>query len=1134
MAGYYNWIYNATPTPGRLQVNVASIGPSAVNNIYTLNHTGTLNNYANPYNFNTSKNYQFITNTVNLYAITGSFSINPAWSDELKYYNGMTASGNPGTSTQSFYHYSSPPTNISSNTRVRYKANGTFSNQGVANEGITEFELNEIDFRLQGFSYYKLKGSELTTNTSNSLGWCYDKSLDIYHWYDRISGSSSVNPTLSSYGYFPVGGANDNKIPSAGYRLNNCLIKFIPYSYFNFSFSYQNTGNFPLKIYTSTTQPSLSPSDWSNIQSGIYTPPAGSVLLATVTQSVSIDGSTSLTSSIPHSFYGVKGNQYLFFVGGFAGASASGSTFSSIYLKDIRVEGGYHNGNNKKYAMTTGYTYSTTLNVLSGATYSSLVGVGNTINATSSIYQNGISKIYSKIGNGQFKSGIWENGVWNSGWRVDEEMKEFHDINQFFVWNKNKRWRVEITGPIESVSSFNVGDNVSIGNIVAIDINEDRKLLKSYYTIISKTDNTIIVEFDNDFPIRRIEKDSDNHRIYITKNVWLSGGFLNGYFTGVWNYGLFKGYPLITEMYNTHWIDGIFDGGHFSSSIYQVPDFVDTVYQSGNVGLTFSEPHGLVVGDLITINKDDKTINSQYDGEHYVMSVVNNYQIVTDIEWGSDSVSESGSIEIEMNKGLLQKVDFKANNISKITSNTSIDSDAVFIYNSWMDLVYDDSYASNIGKPQTSLNNLSKRTYSSNNLYGYTTNDVLQSNSTFRDSYSTTIRRYKLGTKYKIFSDFIGDAGKFENNFNNTPTTLFGTSSTNVDSELLFTQYGWTFSRWDKSSLTFSSTEEIAQAESTIIGEELKVKAIGGGGILDITPFSNFDILNKTYQEIEKFRYTKIEFDLITFSDILSTVENVTIKGSVNSLHTPYEFNYKVTSATNYTKSPHIHFDNLNFTNRQITVGGVQTTLLYDSTYLPIYKNVNHILTSKKKKSEYFYNKRNLSMHFYGYSAFSPETIEYVIDNLHFYEVDMIPFFQYFTEENINKSIQVPYQGISPFIDYTNSNFNFIDIGLGSIQTQNSNVLVSGVGQGVSTNPPSNGFASGGFSDIRLKENIIKVGNSLLGINIYEWNYLNNKNRFRGVIAQELIGTEFESSLSIKDGFYWVDYTNLDVKFENI
>ena len=77
----------------------------------------------------------------------------------------------------------------------------------------------------------------------------------------------------------------------------------------------------------------------------------------------------------------------------------------------------------------------------------------------------------------------------------------------------------------------------------------------------------------------------------------------------------------------------------------------------------------------------------------------------------------------------------------------------------------------------------------------------------------------------------------------------------------------------------------------------------------------------------------------------------------------------------------------------------------------------------------------------------------------------MIPFFQYFTEDNINKGIQIPYQGISPFIDYTNSNFSFIDnisVGLDSIKTQNSNTVVSGVGAGIGTGDSGNIVGGGG------------------------------------------------------------------------
>ena len=387
-----------------------------------------------------------------------------------------------------------------------------------------------------------------------------------------------------------------------------------------------------------------------------------------------------------------------------------------------------------------------------------------------------------------------------------------------------------------------------------------------------------------------------------------------------------------------------------------------------------------------------------------------------------------------------------------------MESDSVFVYNSWMDLIYNNSYASNIGKPQTLLNPVSLKSYSENNLYGYTTKDILESDSNFRDSFSITKRNYKLGVKYKIFSDFIGDAGKFENQFGSSEvSTGFGLSGGLTNSgggDVLFIKDGWTFSN-DSSSyggLTFSTTNPNESNE--ILGEELKIEAFGKGGILDITPFSDNEVLNKTNEEIQKFRYTKVEFDLITYSNNLSEFESVDIGGKVYlALHKPYTFKQNL---NNY-QAPHIHFNNVNSINREVTLQApftaTQLIAPIAASYLPIYSNINHLTTPNRKKSEYFYNKRNLAMHFYGYSqAPNTESVEYIIDNLHFYEVDMIPFFQYFTEDNINKGVVIPYQGLSPFIDYTNSNFNFIDslsIGLNSIPLQNSNILVSGVAVGI-------------------------------------------------------------------------------------
>ena len=72
-----------------------------------------------------------------------------------------------------------------------------------------------------------------------------------------------------------------------------------------------------------------------------------------------------------------------------------------------------------------------------------------------------------------------------------------------------------------------------------------------------------------------------------------------------------------------------------------------------------------------------------------------------------------------------------------------------------------------------------------------------------------------------------------------------------------------------------------------------------------------------------------------------------------------------------------------------------------------------------------------------------------------------------------------------------------------------------------------------GGSDIRLKENIELVGKSKLGVNIYEFNYMDKSygdGRYRGVMAQEVPWASFKH----EDGYLWVDYSKVDVPFEKI
>jgi hypothetical protein len=78
------------------------------------------------------------------------------------------------------------------------------------------------------------------------------------------------------------------------------------------------------------------------------------------------------------------------------------------------------------------------------------------------------------------------------------------------------------------------------------------------------------------------------------------------------------------------------------------------------------------------------------------------------------------------------------------------------------------------------------------------------------------------------------------------------------------------------------------------------------------------------------------------------------------------------------------------------------------------------------------------------------------------------------------------------------------------------------------------GASAYGASDKTLKENIVKVGQSPSGFNIYEWNYLWSPERFRGVIAQEVQKIKPKAVLSNIFGHLMVDYSKLDVNMERI
>jgi hypothetical protein len=972
--------------------------------------------------FRSDKTYLFRTEIRRFDSVnTGmSFSVSPGWSNNIIGLQIDDSSSQPVSSTGTgsyFYYYDRPISTSNYTNYCSFRANSNFGTASIltvgagTSPGIKNLDIFELDWNINGFAYSAVEDVPIS-GTSHGRGWRYipssgSQSSDGYIWVDNNDDSSWRNP---------AGGNSLTKSANANFREINYITRFIPFNTFNLFLSMQKLSgdnDYGIKIYLSNTSPFESSGTTASFFN--YLNSTNTTLLAGLT------GATGPAQEF--AFFGLSGNKHVVIVGD----KATTNNTLSMVVANLTIEGGYHPGNNQLYNLDNSYNPIG----LTGAAYSLFVGNGGIINGvTQSDFQ--INQLTSKIGNGKFKAGIWENGVWNNGWRVDDNEREFYDVDINIRILSNVKWRFRVIGPSQSVSNFKIGDTVSIGNIVAIDINEERKLLKGYYRIVDINETGInnrigfiTVETDTTFPVRRIERDSKNHRIRVTKNIWLSGIFLNGYYSGVWNNGLFKGYPYLTEMYNSNWIDGIFDGGHFHSRYYISGTFSDTIWSNGNVGFTFSQPHNLAVGDLIEVDKDDKTVNTQYDVDALVIEVINDVHIVTNIPWGENTTGKSGVIRTKLANGLVQNMRFLSNNKSKITSNNSMVSDEVFIYDSWMDVNYIDEYATNIGKPQNLLNEISNKVYSENNLYGWITEDVLSSNSRFRDSFSMVERDYKLGTKWKLFNDFTGDSSKFEEYFE--PNSL----------ELL--EQGWTFSLAGTGSATFSRT--IDEGIDGIVGEELRIEAIASGGVLDVDNENiNLNIPNRNSIRLERSRYTVAEFNLIDadYTSLVYKFNQTNIIQKVDELYSK--------------KEPLINFNNINSVIRDITIGTFSLSIYIPATYLPINQNVNHLLTPKKKKIEYFFNKRNLGLTIRGGGLDGTDKTELIIDDLRFYEVDMIPFFQYLTEQNVNKSVQVPYQAVAPFIDYTDANFDFLDnvnLGFDSFIISETIDLFSGISIGI-------------------------------------------------------------------------------------
>ena len=102
--------------------------------------------------------------------------------------------------------------------------------------------------------------------------------------------------------------------------------------------------------------------------------------------------------------------------------------------------------------------------------------------------------------------------------------------------------------------------------------------------------------------------------------------------------------------------------------------------------------------------------------------------------------------------------------------------------------------------------------------------------------------------------------------------------------------------------------------------------------------------------------------------------------------------------------------------------------------------------------------------------------------------------------------------------------------------TVNPNAAASGVwgqlGMGIASSAIGAGIGNlFKGSDVGLKENLEYIEKSPSGINIYEWNYKGEDQRYRGVIAQDLIAQgRLDAIAEADNGYLAVDYSKLDVQ----
>lgn len=526
------------------------------------------------------------------------------------------------------------------------------------------------------------------------------------------------------------------------------------------------------------------------------------------------------------------------------------------------------------------------------------------------------------FGNGLFEKGIWENGVWNNGWRQDEQCWTFSSVSNF-IQTSQFTYTIRVEG--DNTNNYQVGEKVSISNIVGVDVNQEFSLIKSSATIQEVNLTYLKVEFVSNTLLRSIVKDSVDHPIKVSKNIWLSGAFLNGYFSGIMIYGLINGFPKNLLMESTHLVDGVLEGGQISDSGQD-----KCLVQS----LKFSDGSYLVQPD-----------------------------------------------KLDTNYSIIYKTPLRMLGVRNRR------------YNSWINLTWKQDQRSNTYDNLNYFSEFFDKSIKYLNHTSYTTDNILRSSSSIRNISNTSVSVYSLGKKFSPTTSRIPQSGRF-NYVTNIKSGVAQLSNNSNLSE--FFSRGWTYSYslnniFNIQSSTFTSNYNVTDPDfSNLLLIETSASASGSG-------FSSWNFSNRN-STISRERYSLVEFEIYTHSGS-SVVDFMNFGTSSNKYPRIYLNNKPIDNLPNLLSTP-----------------------------------VDHLSYTSSVKREYFFNLEKLDFSILGGSDFdsgwSSPSSQIYFSRINFYEVDRIPFFNYYLDssgtDRIDRFMKSPTKAIAPRIDYSRLDFDFI------------------------------------------------------------------------------------------------------------